>query len=252
MRPDFALLFTVLLLVIGCNKDEDPVERTFDDVQADFSNIPLTDGTQDVTLELNDNQFWSFRVIPPKSLGSSTYPLIIRLHGASAGYDEAHLGTECLIEPGFESLNAFILSPNAGDSEWFEPENQEKLGTLINLAINLWPVDASKLVLVGYSNGGNGSWYYAEHQANTFSAGIPIASSYHNDTSVKIDVPLYVIHGEDDELFPVDSTRKWVEEYQDSGGDIKFVVAEGLTHFLPCEYISYLQDASAWLEEQVW
>ena len=103
------------------------------------------------------NLFWKFRVIPPATLTDGQHPLIIALHGAAGGSDVAHMNTECYIEPGFSDLNAFIISPNAGTAEWYELVNQEKLFNLIQLAFEYWPVDRSKLVVVGYSNGGNAS-----------------------------------------------------------------------------------------------
>ena len=247
------LFFALLLLIFtSCNKEEAPVvARTFDDVQQDFSEIPLNSGVQDVELEMSEGVFWKFRVVPPATT-SGLHPLVLWLHGASGGSDVAHLGTECLVEPGLESVNPYILSPNAGTEEWFDLENQEKLATLLFLAKENWPVDPDKVVVTGFSNGGNGSWFYSEHQSATFSAGIPLASSYHDDTGIKINTPLYVIHGENDELFPVDSTRKWVDEYIDSGGNIQFVVADTLSHFKPCDYVPYLQEAAVWLQDDVW
>ena len=166
------------------------------------------------------------------------------------------MNTECYIEPGLSGLNAFIISPNAGITEWYDLENQEKLFNLIQLAFEYWPVDRSKVAVVGYSNGGNASWFYSEHQFTTFSAGIPMASSYDisitDSTSRKIETPLYVIHGENDELFPLEITQKWVEESIDAGSDIKFVVADTLSHFRPCDYSPYLKEAANWLEEEVW
>lgn len=252
MKSLFFPLILIVLLTLSCNKEEEPVLRTFDDVEEDFSVIPLSSGVQDVALELTEGVFWHFRMVPPSVLTSSLQPLVLALHGASGGDNGAHLGTECLIEPGLESINAYILSPNAGTSEWFDPENQEKLATLMFLAKKYWPVDPDRVVITGYSNGGNASWFYSEHQSNSFSAGIPLASSYHSNTSIKINTPLYVIHGEDDELFPVDSTQKWVEEYIDSGGDIQFVIADTLSHFRPCDYVPYLQGAATWLNDEVW
>lgn len=250
------LTLALILMLAGCKNEEVPTPRTFDDVKQDFEAIPTDEGIQDVELELSDGFFWSFRVIPPSTTGSSTYPLILALHGASGGSTTAHQNTDCYVEPGLESLNAFILSPNAGTAEWFELENQEKLFNLLSLALEFWPIDNQKIAVVGYSNGGNASWFYAENQSEFFSAGIPMASSYDvsitDSTSRKIDTPLYVIHGEDDELFPLSQTQTWVEQSVAAGSDITFVVAPTLTHFAPCDYVPYLKDAASWLQDDVW
>jgi len=51
---------------------------------------------------------------------------------------------------------------------------------------------------------------------------------------------------------PTVRTHKWVDEYIDSGGNIEFVVADTLSHFKPCDYVPYLQEAAVWLQDEVW
>lgn len=108
---------------------------------------------------------------------------------------------------------------------------------LVTLALKYWDIDPTKVVVLGYSNGGNGSWFYAETLPMLFSAGIPMASSYStigtDGQPRKIDIPLYVIHGENDELFPLAETQAWVNQSIEAGSFIEFVVAPGLTHNKP-------------------
>ena len=242
----------------GCGGDDDPSgpePRTYQDLEADFDAINISSGIQDVTLQATDALFWDVRIIPPNDLSTSR-PLVIALHGAWGGNPDAHKTTACYIEPGLENLDAFIISPFAGAVPWFDGSQQQQILTLINLATKFWPVDPDKVVVTGYSNGGNGSWFYAETRPEVFSAGIPMASSYStfdtDSTGRKIETPLYVIHGENDELFPVDSTALWVQQSVNAGSTIEFVIAPGLTHNEPCSYVSYLQDAANWLTNTVW
>lgn len=119
---------------------------------------------------------------------------------------------------------------------------------LVFLMKEYWPIDQDKIAVTGYSNGGNASWHFAKFQPSTVSAAIPMASSYdvHEvDGSVRVwEVPLYVIHGENDELFAIDSTSAWVEATAESGSDITFVIAPDLGHYTPCEYVPYLEQAA--------
>ncbi len=246
----------ILILSIGCNKDDDPKMITTQTIEDAFKAIDLSPGTKDVELEVGENIFYNFRVVVPDVDLSQRWPLMIAFHGASGGDPNAHKTTECYIEPGFESLNAFIIHPNADNFEWYESDNQIKVQNLLSLATSFWPIDLDKIVAAGFSNGGNASWLYAEIAPNVFSASIPMASSYDlstsDTTSRKIDIPMYVIHGENDELFPIDKTRKWVEESIKAGSDITFIEATNLTHFKPCEYVPYVKDAATWLKETVW
>ena len=53
-------------------------------------------------------------------------------------------------------------------------------------------------------------------------------------------------------LFPIETTKGYVDASIAAGSDIQFVTAEGLGHFEPCEYVPYLKEAVTWLETEVW
>lgn len=253
----FLLLF---LLIFNCSKSEDsnePAARTYTDVQNDFNNLILSTGINDVTLVGVDYAFWEFRVIiPDVDFTNNKRPLVVTLHGFSGGDSNAHKNTDCYAEAGFAALDAIIISPNNRGLQWFEPYNQAQVITLIDLASDYLEVDTNKIVVNGYSDGGNGAWWYSENYSSIFSAGIPMASaygSYNSDGSARIiSTPTYVIHGENDELFSLENTQNWVNDTSISGSDTTLVIATGLTHTEPCNYTSYLQDASTWLTDVVW
>ena len=245
-------------VIVDPDPDPDTGPLTYEDIQENFSNIDFVTGANDISLEnLNDSN-WDFRVVlPDVDFNNNNRPLIITLHGcASCGISpDAHKFTECLAELGFEALDAIIISPNSNGKLWHESENQEQILSLVDLASTYLSVDTDKIVIHGYSDGGNGSWFFSETQQNIFSASIPMASHYNTTNSGVgrvIPMPVYVIHGEDDALFPLGDVQSWVNASIDSGSDITMVVALGLTHNEPCSYASYLQDAADWLVNHVW
>ena len=65
----------------------------------------------------------------------------------------------------------------------------------------------------------------------------------------KINIPLYVIHGEDDQLFPLKTTENFIESSIMAGSNIQFKVATNLDHYQPCDYVSYLRDGIYWLND---
>ena len=260
MNKSSTLICLILCLTVGiaCNKDDNrPTEppRTGADIEADFRAIDLSPGVVDVELEMLNGVFYHFRVISPDRNSGELRPLVVTFHGASNSPD-AHKQTACYAEPGLESLGAFILSPNGEGGLWYTPENQNMVGDLMYLARKYWPIDFDKIAVTGYSNGGNACWFFSQFQPDIISAGIPMASSYdvyEQDSTVRTwDVPLYVIHGENDELFPVEQTQEWVNVTVAAGSDVTLVIAPELGHFEPCEYVPYLKDAATWLEEEVW
>lgn len=257
-----SVCFVFALLLSGCSSNdstdetETPQELTFEDVEKAFSELDISPGTNDFSLDVPGNLTWDFRAIAPKDSDDAKKPLFVNLHGAAGGDPNAHKATSCYVEPGLENIEAFVISPNGGTNLWQEPINQSKVVGLVTLALKYWNIDPDRVVVMGYSNDGNGSWFFAETQPELFSAGIPMASSYStigpDGQPRKIDTPLYVIHGENDELFPLEETKAWVDQSVEAGSSIEFVVATGLTHTEACEFVPYVQDAVDWLQNTVW
>ena len=250
------------LLLNGCDQQQDAIPKpkwTWKDTARSFEEIDITPGTTtDVVLEIPNPPYeYTFRVIIPQMIDEvNGNPLVLSLHGGvGGGSREAHKSTQC-IEPALESINAFVISPNADRVYWYEYYNQEKIVRILQMAIKNWPTNTSKLVITGYSDGGNGTWFFAEVFPYAFSAGIALSSSYNTLTADgngrKISTPLYVIHSSGDELFPLDSTRYWVNKSIDAGSDITFVVADGLSHYKPCDYTGHFENAIKWLTDNVW
>lgn len=252
------LVSFALLIFSNCkNEEPEPVPaRNIDDVKADFSAIDIDEGGQNLSLDFINGINWDFRVIAPAVVPGQSYPLIFDLHGASGGAVDAHIFTDCYVEPAFENMEVYIISPNGGIELWTSNKNQAMVINLLLMAVEFWQVDADKVVVTGYSNGGNGSWFFGETQPDLFSAAIPMASSYNTlntDGNPRLmPIPMYVIHGENDDLFPVIDTQNWVDLTNSVGSNVSLVIADTLTHNEPCNYTPYLSDAVTWLVEEVW
>ena len=250
-----------LVVLLGCHKDEVPTfpnTRTIQNVINEFAQLEFHAGINDIEMEGPiSNTVWRFRVILPADASESNKrPLVICLHGAASLIDpELHTHTDCLEEPGLVNLNPILVCPNSEGFGWFDLPEQEKITNLTLLATQHLPVDEDKIVIMGYSDGGNGAWFYAQYYPEFFSAAIALASSYNPirpAVSAQIEIPMYVIHGEYDQLFDLDDTQGYVDTAVAAGTDLTFVIADGLEHFNPCVYVPYLMDATDWLENVVW
>lgn len=220
--------------------------------------LPFKVGVNDFKLDVLHNKKWEFRLVAPEITDNELVPLFVYLHGGALTINpNAHTQTNCLIEPALENTKAYILRPNAQGLLWDDPANESQVVNLVNFAMQNLNIDPNKVVVVGYSDGGTGSWFFSDTHPEVFSAGIPMASfyglSYTNEGLVKkTDIPLYVIHGEDDSIFPFTNTETMVEQSINAGSEIEFVMAVGLTHFVPCDYLPYLQEAIEWVKTTVW
>lgn len=260
------LIFSILFLTLSCGGGDDdtppPIPdppRSAADVKEDFKNLAIKEGINDLVLEsLEKGVFWKFRLIVPEgATASNKRPLVLRLHGAArSGSAEAHKSTSCLVEPAFAGKDVFILSPNSNGEFWYAQRNIVQVLALMELTSDDLNIDKNKTVVMGFSDGGNGSWFYAQYYEGLVAASIPMASSYDSKDASgnvsKINVPLYVIHGSEDELFPIETTKGFVDASVTAGSDITFIVGEGLVHVEPCTYLDELKKAVIWLETEIW
>lgn len=263
LRNIRSYLKTIILVIFltACNSENVPSfknTRTLQDAIHDFQQIKFNEGINDVEIEGSfSNVFWRFRIIIPVGASEkNTRPLIVCLHGGSSIIDkDIHKHTDCLEEPGLMNIAPILLCPNSEGFGWDGIPEQEKILSLTRLVTETLPVDVNKVAIMGYSDGGNGAWFYADHYPNSFSAAIAISSSYNTlnpNLLLKIDIPMYVIHGEIDELFPLEKTQNAANGAIEAGTNLEFVIADGLGHFNSCLYVPYLKEAANWLEMEVW
>lgn len=162
--------FTILSCSKSSKDDPTPEARTVEDIIEDFQNLNVQPGINDFSIEtLTSGKFWSFRVVAPGDASENNKrPLVIDLHGASGGSPTAHQHTDCYVETGLQILDAFVISPNAGFDQWYDSTNQQQIIALVDLAKTNWHVNPNQVVVTGYSNGGNGSWFYADYYPELF------------------------------------------------------------------------------------
>lgn len=257
------LLILVFFALQTCSTSDSNIviePRTEEDVRNDFNNLVFQPGINDVSLEsITKGIFWNFRVIVPNDASDTNKkPLIFNLHGGAQNVaPDAHKSTDCLVTPGLDGIiDAFIVSPNSNGKLWYDQSNQLQILALHDLVTSNFPIEMSKIAITGYSDGGNGSWFYSQYYTSLFSAAIPMATSYNtaksNGSIDPIGIPLYVIHGEDDTLFPVQTTQIYVDTSINAGSNIQFVIAPNLGHYQPCDYVIYFRNAAQWLKNSVW
>ena len=238
-------------LFYAYTSNNDYVKNTDNTLDVDFQNIDLSKGDQEVELKADKGTNWTFKLDVPDMDEDEKRPLVIALHwsGEEDAYEEFN---SCLIEPGLEKLRAFIITPDGENVTWESKSNVEKVINLVALAKKHWPIDPEKIVVTGYSDGGNASWFFADQYPDHFTAAIPIASVYRVRNTKIIQAPIYIIHGTEDEHYPAEQTLFYAEKALNEGNNIEFYAAEGLSHFMPCEYATHLMQASRWLRRKAW
>ena len=246
----YYLLIIAVIVFNSCkqNPTEVPIELNTLLAEEMVRDVSLNPGITVGTFNMLGSVDWNYALSVPEIDGSKKVPLIIGLHWLEGNEGEQYL--RCLADPGFKKLNAIIFAPDAGDYYFWEEANYSLILTLIEYAKKYWPIDENKIIVSGYSNGGIATWFFGINYPEIFSAAIPMAS-YH-DYNKKLKIPFYVIHGENDELFPLAATEDIVNLLNNKGSDIQLQVMEGFSHYTACSYNNSLRSASDWLLSDVW
>jgi predicted peptidase len=216
-------------------------------LNSEIKKYNLTLGQHDHQFILNDKEVWSAAISIPELKENEKTPLVIALHWGGPG--DGYKGySECLAFPAFESMNAIIIAPSSDGMRWTSPKNEDRVIDLVKKVIKYWPVDPEKVIVTGYSNGGIGSWHYAKKYPKLFAANIPLAGYYKNE---KINVPVYAIHGEKDELFDINEIKEMIEYSIKKGSKIKFKIIPGYSHYDACAYLEALLEMVNLVEKEV-
>jgi poly(3-hydroxybutyrate) depolymerase len=246
------LPFYITLLVFGCHilvAQPFPFITKIPNLKSsEVKKIELSQGIHDVRLPMSDGPDWQMKVSIPEITAKSKVPLIIALHwaGNENTYREYF---DCLAFPALKELGAVIVAPSSGGIHWIDTINEVRLIQLVRALKKHLEIDKRKVVITGYSNGGIAAWQFADKYPQHFKSAIPIAGIY-NPT--KFSVPLIVIHGSDDDLFPVGEVSSAVSTSVAKGSDITLVVVNNHTHLEACNYVPALQKAAKNLSEKVW
>ncbi len=195
-----------------------------------------------------------YRLLKPATMvPGKRYPLVVFLHGAGErGSDnESHLkngGAEFSHWVAQEDHNAYVLFPQCPkddqwtDHNWSDVSHQMRdqptksmraVLTLIDDMIASEPIDQQRIYAAGLSMGGYGVFDLLARRSRMFAAGVALCGG--TDCSPRYlqrfkNVPLYVVHGDADDVVDVENSRNIVEGLKKLGGDPKYLELSGVNH----------------------
>ena len=215
--------------------------------KSEIKQISLEAGIHDYALEMTNGKKWNLRMLVPVIEKEKKYPLVVGLHWAG---DNVSYKTysDCLLFPAFENINTFIFAPSSDGMQWINPVNEKRLIDLLKKLKKQLPIANEQLVITGYSNGGIGSWTFAQKYPKLFRAAIPMAGTYQKK---KIGIPIYAIHGAEDELFKLSEVQYAIEQSKKMGSEIELSIVKGLSHFMACGYTAILREKALLLQATI-
>jgi poly(3-hydroxybutyrate) depolymerase len=209
-------------------------------------------GIHQLTLPLSGGQTLRYTLAVPESYRSGQpAPLIVALHfggQVTPFYGRGML--EVLVLPALAGFEAIAVAPDALDRGWDDTLDEGAVLALMDHLGATLAIDRKRVLCIGYSMGGVGTWYLASRHPDRFTAAIPIAGRPPAQLDVKI--PVYALHARQDEVMPIGPTESLINHLSAGGADARLMVVNDATHYQTDRFVDPLRDAGGRWLRRVW
>jgi predicted peptidase len=168
--------------------------------------------------------------------GEKKFPLMLFLHGrgeSQGGIQSvAKWGPPQMVARG-EDLPFIIVSPQCPPGDFWTSDRQLKVvNELLDGIMSTHAVDLQRVYLTGLSMGGFGSWSLAAQSPEKFAAAVPICGAGDPKRADRLkDLPIWVFHGEQDNVIPIKRSTEMVEAIRAAGGSlVRYTTLEHVGH----------------------
>ncbi len=183
----------------------------------------------------------------PEDFSKAPFPLVVALHGGS-GHGADFFWT--WLREG-RSRHCAVLAPTARGATWSfgGPDvDSASLRAMFEWVCERWPIDRSRVLLTGLSDGATYSLFAGLQEGVPYTALAPVSGVLHpaNFVDGNLDrargLPIYLVHGALDWMFPVEQARWASEQLRAAGADLVYREIEDLSHTYPREENSPILD----------
>ncbi len=213
----------------------------------------LPPGTHQQTADIPGLESVKYTIAIPSSYdGKTPVPLVLALHFGYDGAKPSPYTGKGMIEafrPGLVGLNAIIIAPDALGGRWTDVLNEQAAVWLTKSAMKAYAIDEKKVVITGFSLGGEGAWFIGSRHQDLFTGALPVAAPVAGE-DVAWKIPVYVIHSDKDEIVSYNSAKKHADVVKAKGAKLEFKTINGLNHYNAGAHGIHLSDGVKWLQAQ--
>jgi phospholipase/carboxylesterase len=178
--------------------------------------------------------------VPETYTSVHTLPLVMALHGGS-GNGRGFVW--CWLRDA-RSLSAILVAPTATGRTWALMGNDTdtpNLNRILDVVCERWRVDPARLLLTGMSDGGTFCYVSGLEAQSRFTHLAPVSATFHPlmaemaDSDRVRDLPIYLVHGALDWMFPVEVARNAGRALTRAGANVTYRELDDLSHCYPRE-----------------
>lgn len=196
--------------------------------------------------------------VPREFTRKRKWPVIVALHGGgeygSDGMKQTNVGLAPAIRRNPDRFPAIVIFPQAKAD--LHPGWQLDGGNAVMAALDKtlkeFNGDQNRVVLTGYSAGGNGTWFLASRYPGRFAAIAPVCAFVsefrgrstpvlytalasgddpHTEIAKKVsNLPIWMFHGAKDDVVLPDESRKMFEALKKLGADVQYTELPNANH----------------------
>ena len=136
-------------------------------------------GVQDLALQVDGVGEVLYGISVPNDYDpKDPRPLVLALHPGGTRmryYGSAYMRQ--VVAPGVRDLKPIIVAPDCPTQAWSDPGGERAAMALVQFALEHYSIDRRRILVVGFSLGGRGTWFMSSHHPDVFTAAIPMAAA---------------------------------------------------------------------------
>lgn len=189
--------------------------------------------------------------VPETYTPDRKWPLVVALHGGS-GHGRGFL-LSWLRDA--RTYGAILISPTATGPTWAlmgDDTDTPNLNRMLEHVRGRWSVDPARLMMTGMSDGGTFCYVSGLERDSAFTHLAPVSAAFHPMLASMADadrlrgLPIFMVHGALDWMFPVDVARQAQRVLTRIGARVTYREIDDLSHTYPREINAQML---AWLRE---
>lgn len=178
--------------------------------------------------------------VPEYYAPDRAWPLVMALHGGS-GNGRGFLWSWLRDA---RSHGAILVAPTATGATWAlmgEDTDTPNLARILTFVQERWNIDPARLLLTGMSDGGTFCYVSGLESTSPFTHLAPVSATFHPLMAEMADagrlrgLPVHLVHGRLDWMFPVQVARQTRDLLSAAGADVTYRELDDLSHTYPRE-----------------